>query len=345
VPINLSNKQIRVYPDPSAAPDFTPHTTAGDSRRRAAQVNRLASALRPAAIIPLATVAERGAKPELRDTTEGSPSLVATREAGGSYRLAAFLYVATPQLLRSLGIDPTAIRRDTDFIASTTEETRNLLIPSTTTRRVFPITNLQRLAMPRLLLGAPTLETGLQPPILITVNGLRRHGWHQLANGWLVQARTPLTSRKIALARGVAADSGLAIETRRAPDTYAAIRFGTIAAGALLALSILAMTVGLIRSEAAGDLLTLTATGATSRIRRSLTATTAGSLALLGCLLAIPGAYLTLTALYAGDLHNLGRVPLAQLAIIAAGVPTLAGLGGWILAARQPQAARAARQL
>ena len=36
------------------------------------------------------------------------------------------------------------------------------------------------------------------------------------------------------------------------------------AAGALLALAILAMTVGLIRSESAGDLRTLTATGATA---------------------------------------------------------------------------------
>ena len=40
-------------------------------------------------------------------------------------------------------------------------------------------------------------------------------------------------------------------------------------AGALLALAILAITVGLIRSESAGDLRTLTATGATATIRRT----------------------------------------------------------------------------
>ena len=43
------------------------------------------------------------------------------------------------------------------------------------------------------------------------------------------------------------------------------------AAAILLALGILAMTVGLIRSETAGDLRTLTAAGATSRIRRTNT--------------------------------------------------------------------------
>ena len=42
------------------------------------------------------------------------------------------------------------------------------------------------------------------------------------------------------------------------------------------------MTVGLIRSEAAADLRTLTATGATGRTRRTLTAATAGALAFLG---------------------------------------------------------------
>ena len=70
----------------------------------------------------------------------------------------------------------------------------------------------------------------------------------------------------------------------------------TTAAGALLALAILALTVGLIRGESAGDLRILAATGATSRIRRTLTATTAGALALLGALLGVAGAYVVLLA-------------------------------------------------
>jgi len=65
------------------------------------------------------------------------------------------------------------------------------------------------------------------------------------------------------------------------------------------------MTLGLIGSESAGDLRTLTATGATSRIRRALTAATAGALALLGALLGIAGAYLTLAATYLDDLGYL----------------------------------------
>ena len=110
------------------------------------------------------------------------------------------------------------------------------------------------------------------------------------------------------------------------------------AAGALLALAILAMTVGLIRSEAAGDLRTLTATGATSGIRRTLTAATAGALALLGGLLGVGGAYLALTALYHDDLGYLGRIPVLPLVLIVVGIPLTAAAAGWLLAGREPPA-------
>ena len=92
---------------------------------------------------------------------------------------------------------------------------------------------------------------------------------------------------------------------------------GATAAGLLLALGILAMTIGLIRGEAAGDLRTLTATGATGRTRRTLTAATSGALALLGT----GGAYLALTAGYDNDLGSLSRVPLPQLASFSPACP------------------------
>ncbi len=89
----------------------------------------------------------------------------------------------------------------------------------------------------------------------------------------------------------------------------------TTGAGALLALGILAMTVGLIRSESAGDLRILTATGATPRVRRTLTATTAGALALLGALIGVAGAYVVLSATYYDDLGYLSDVPVLYLAL------------------------------
>ncbi len=129
--------------------------------------------------------------------------------------------------------------------------------------------------------------------------------------GWLLESSRPLTSEQIVAARDFAAAGGLTIETQREnPSSTTLIAIAT-AAGALLALAILAMTVGLIRSESAGDLRTLTATGATSMIRRMLTAATAGALALLGALLGVAGAYLVLGATYFDKLDYLGRIPRA----------------------------------
>ena len=110
------------------------------------------------------------------------------------------------------------------------------------------------------------------------------------------------------------------------------------AAGALLALAILAMTVGLIRGESAGDLRTLTAAGATSRIRRTLTATTAGALAFLGALLGVAGAYVALAATYHDDLGYLGDVPVLYLVLAVVGVPLAAAAAGWLVAGREPPA-------
>ena len=103
------------------------------------------------------------------------------------------------------------------------------------------------------------------------------------------------------------------------------------------------MTVGLIRSESAGDLRTLTATGATSRIRRTLTAATAGGLALLGALLGVAGAYLMLAATYFDKLDYLGRIPVLYLVLMVVGIPLAAAAAGWLLAGREPPAIAPAR--
>ena len=98
------------------------------------------------------------------------------------------------------------------------------------------------------------------------------------------------------------------------------------------------MTVGLIRSESAGDLRTLTAAGATSRIRRTLTAVTAGGLALLGALLGVAGAYVVVAAIYLDDLGYLSRIPVLYLVLMVVGIPWAAIAAGWLLAGREPPA-------
>jgi putative ABC transport system permease protein len=102
------------------------------------------------------------------------------------------------------------------------------------------------------------------------------------------------------------------------------------------------MAVGLIRSETASDLCTLAATGASSTTRRTLTAATAGALALLGAVLGTVAAYVAAIG-YAWDnqldgLSELSNIPIQNLLIILIGMPLIAVVAGWLLAGREPPA-------
>src|SRR5208283_1692411 len=112
-----------------------------------------------------------------------------------------------------------------------------------------------------------------------------------VATGWLIQAPHPPTAAQITDARLTAAAAGLTIETKNSAPSSAEILNWATVFGIALALGILAMSVGLIRSETARDLRTLTATGASSATRRELTAVTAFALALGGAVLGTVAAY------------------------------------------------------
>jgi len=263
----------------------------------------------------------------------------------GCYVTESRLYVATPALLRYIGIDPDAVDPSTDFLADRSVPTDELVtVSERTTNRTagrpevieHAVTNVQRIDS-RKLFGSPKGERNA-PTSFITIDGLRRHGWKQVPSGWLVESSRPLTSEQIADARHLAADAGLTIEVQRESTSHAELSAIATAAGGLLALAILAMTVGLIRTETAGDLRTLTAAGATSRVRRTLTAATAGALALLGALLGVAGAYVVVTATYLDDLGYLARIPVLYLVLIVVGVPWAAIAAGWLLSGREPPA-------
>jgi putative ABC transport system permease protein len=108
-----------------------------------------------------------------------------------------------------------------------------------------------------------------------------------------------------------------------------------------VALVVLSMTVGLIRSETAGDLRVLTATGASPATRRAITSATAGVLALLGTLIGTAGACLTIAA-WNRSAAILTHAPAADLrvslVVLIVGLPLAAAAGGWLLAGREPSA-------
>ena len=180
------------------------------------------------------------------------------------------------------------------------------------------------------------------PNTVITEHAVRALGLHPVPDGWLIQSPNPPTAAQIASARVAAAAKGMTVETKSSiPSSSEIINWATVF-GIVLALGILAMTVGLIRSETASDLRTLTATGASSWSRRALTAVTAGALALTGAVLGTVMAYAAALG-YSWDnqldgLSGLSSVPTGNLLIILVGMPLFAAAGGWLLAGREPRA-------
>jgi len=176
---------------------------------------------------------------------------------------------------------------------------------------------------------------------VITEHAIRVLGLHVVPDGWLIQSPNPPTAGQITSARVAAAAKGMSVETKSSiPSSSEIINWATVF-GIVLALGILAMTVGLIRSETASDLRTLTATGASSWNRRALTAVTAGALALAGAVLGTVMAYAAALG-WSWDnqldgLSGLSSVPIGNLLIILVGMPLFAAAGGWLLAGREPR--------
>jgi putative ABC transport system permease protein len=323
---NLSNRQLLVRIGPVNEP-LVPDRTPAQLRSLQTQVDRLVAPLGDPTVVPLEVAVDRTIPPESgSDGAEGGRSAdkLAKRTGDNSYK-GYLLYVATPQLLEYSGLAPGSIDPDADVVTS---QTGPLFLMSRKGRGA-PAAHAQRIAAPRY---------SSLPSSFITADSLRRQGWSPMRAGWLVQTDEPLTAAQLAGARAVAADAGLTIEARRDQQSLLMLRWQATAAGMLLALGVLAMSVGLIRGEAAHDLRTLTATGASSRVRHMLTATTAAGLALLGAVLGTAGAYLGLVAGYLHELDTLSRVPAAQLLVLLLGLPVAAATAGWLLTGPEPPA-------
>ncbi len=221
------------------------------------------------------------------------------------------IYVATPALLRAYGINPSSIPSNVDILelAARTgrlgraahlrrgrQGRRRLPGPRRRREQHNQCTPNQCLAHP-VVQEERQLPTGTSAPnTVITESALRRlHLASQNSlDGWMILSDSAITQAQLTSANSLAAAGDLSIESKNDEPTSAEIVNWATVFGIALALGVLAMSVGLIRSETASELRTLTAAGASSRTRRSLTAVTAGGLAFLGALLGTVAAYVGL---------------------------------------------------
>jgi putative ABC transport system permease protein len=262
------------------------------------------------------------------------------------------LYIATPSLLRAFGISASSIEPTADILTmrpglSTTSDMQ-LVYGNYFSgngpgggQSAFPCPAGECVANP-VIQTVNALPSGTSAPnTLITEHAVQTLGLQTSAStaGWFIQALQPLTAAQIKGAQLTAATAGGQVETKNSAPSSAEITNWATVFGILLALGILAMSIGLIRSEAAGDLRTLSATGASSSTRRTLTAATAGALALLGAVLGTVAGYVAAIGWFRssaqnGGLSALSSTPTTNLLIILIGMPLIAALGGWLFAGR-----------
>jgi putative ABC transport system permease protein len=253
------------------------------------------------------------------------------------------IYVATPEVLRHYGIDPGTVDPNALLLTSRTGLSG---IAGLQLRRgtgegpgELACTADRCAANPRIqtLHRLPT-DTA-EPNLLVTTHAVDALHLQVSPAGWLIRTAQPLTATQINGARQAAVAAGMTIETKSQAPSLTQLRTYATAAGILLALAVLAMTVGLIRAEAARDLRTLTATGASARTRRAIAAATAGALGLTGAVVGTAAAYLATLALFRSEIsQRLGDVPVLDLALVVVGLPAVAAAGAWLLAGREPPA-------
>jgi putative ABC transport system permease protein len=272
------------------------------------------------------------------------------------------VFVATPQLLQAFGIKASDVNPDADFLTARpglSGVSKMQLVyggyfapggaanagpgnngPNGPTS--WPCPKGQCLANP-VIQEVSGLPSGTSAPnTVITEHAIHQLGLSTSVDAWLIQAPHPPTAAQITDARLAAAAADMTIETKNSSPSSAEILNWATVFGIALALGILAMTIGLLRSETARDLRTLSATGASSLTRRELTSATAFALALGGAVLGTVAAYVAAIG-YAwanplDGLSELSNVPTTNLLIILVGMPVIAGAGALLLAGREPSA-------
>jgi putative ABC transport system permease protein len=335
---NLDANQLIVYTPEGRGVEPPPGAPTPTSAQRAAM---------PAAAKAIATSLGSSRAVELDMTDSALQRAVPGRNWNGA------VYVATPELLRMYRITVTQVPADADILTmrpGLTSLTQMQLLygaykfgapprPQTGPDGSRECPPASCVPNPKIL-EVPQLPTGTSAPnTLITESAVNRLHLTTTPAGWFIQTVNALTPAQINAAQTVAAAAGLAVETRNDIPSSANILDAATAFGILLALGILAMTLGLLRSETSADVALLTATGASSTTRRAISAATAGTLALVGAVVGVASGYLAAIGFFRTSqldtLSGLTSVPVANLLLILVGMPLAAAAGSWLLAGRQ----------
>ena len=341
---NLAANQIALHanlPPPAGTTVVTPngrtHVTGQPTTKAATPAQLAASAKRIA----------KGLDAQL--ITLETPNAQISGTQGGRQWSGA-IYVATPQLLRAFGISTSDINPNADILSSRPglSGVSGLRFDYGSDQKFGPSQSSQSCTSASGCLANPVIQevgalpSGTSAPnTVITEHAMREFHIKAATTDWLVQGAQTFSGSQISNAEQAASTTQLSVEAKNdQPSSSSVINWATIF-GIVIALGVLGMSVGLVRSETANDLRTLAATGASSYTRRTLTAVTAGALGFLGALLGVVGGYIGMIGWLRsnslnGGIAALGNVPVADLFLLLVGMPAVAAIVGWLFAGREP---------
>jgi putative ABC transport system permease protein len=332
---NLSSSQLVVTAGRSPSPGMMMQLSGAQEAGLARRLNSLAVSLhaRSALALESAGVLNQAGAPVNRNSNS----------------IGVGLYVATRQLLAMYGIKASQIAAGTDVLTARPGlaglSHMEMIWQSSGNGGEPDSNNNGPSCMPGGCLASPAIQTisslpsGTDAPnTLITEYAVRRYHVQTHLSGWLIQAPAPLTATQIQAARHVTLAYQAPLEIASGGTDFGEIADAGTVLGMVIALGVLAASVGLIRSETVPDLRTLAANGASTTTRRTVTAATAAALGLLGAVLGLAFALAASLVWAHGSLSALfGDVPLTDVLILLIGLPLVAAAGGWMLAGREPE--------
>ena len=346
---DLSSSQLTVGAAQSPGPGQMEQFSAAQLAILTTRVNALAASLHTSAV-PLETSAIL-----YQVGTRAHSVQNFTGPAGGDS-----VYVATPQLLATYGIKAGQIAPGTDILTmrpglAGVPRLEMIFTPPRTCNDNDPTCGNgpqpgadggPPCTLSNYCLAGPAIATvsslpsGTSAPnTVVTEYAVSKYHIQTQLSGWLIQAPAPLTAAQLSAVRQFGHTNEVQVQTATRNPSLADFTRGATALGIVIALSMLAMSVGLIRSETAPDLRTLTATGASGATRRTITAATAAALGLLGAILGTAGAVIAgMTWTHSGPTATVGGVPPSDILILLIGLPLVAAIGGWLFAGREPLA-------
>jgi putative ABC transport system permease protein len=342
---NLASNQLIVY-----TPSGNPNGPGSPSPQSASQLTSMSK-----------TVGRIGKALGASDVVALESSSASIQHLGKGRQFSGQVYVATPALLKAFGINSSQLNPNADILSMRPgfSGISNLQLTYGSgpqkTQKVGPgsppLRNNQgaNVTCGAGCLANPVVEevgalpSGTSAPnTVVTEHAVRTLHLQTQTAGWLIQASHPFSAAQLSDARLSASKAGMQVETKNDEPTSAEIINWATVFGIVLALGVLAMSVGLIRSETASDLRTLVATGASGRSRRTITAATAGALALLGAVLGTVCGYVASLGYFTSNsldgVVSLTNIPVNNLLVILVGMPLVAVVVGWLLAGRQPAA-------